>query len=62
MSTRVLSIALGMTLMAAASTMVAHAEEHGLLAPRAGFHQLASRGEPDEVQAPRGSIVAQPPA
>jgi hypothetical protein len=54
MSTRALSIALGMVLMAAAPTVAAHADERGGIAPRAGFHQVVNRGEPDEVQAPRG--------
>jgi hypothetical protein len=51
MSKRALSIALGMVLMAAASTVAA---QSGVQAPRASVGQLAYRGEPDEVQAPRG--------
>jgi hypothetical protein len=54
MSTRALSIALGMVLMAAAPTVAAPADEHGGLAPRVDLHQVVNRGEPDDVQAPRG--------
>jgi hypothetical protein len=54
MSKRALSIALGMMLMAAASTVAAQTGESGVQAPRASVGQLAYRGEPDEVQAPRG--------
>lgn len=54
MSTRALSIALGMMLMATTPTVAAPADERGGLAPRVDLHQVVNRGEPDEVQAPRG--------
>jgi hypothetical protein len=60
MTKTTVSIALGMTLMAAGSADAARPDERDVQAPRSGHVVGAARGGAEDLQAPRGQDIEAP--
>jgi hypothetical protein len=60
MTTKTVSIALGMMLMAAGSAHASRLDERDAQAPRSGRSVEALRGAAEEIQAPRGQDIQAP--